>query len=160
MKKIITITFSLMLLVSFLCSQSVVELAKKEKERRAKIKGKKAVVVTNTDLRNLKRGPAISIIEPAFDEDTLSLPTEEIEPVDTEEQTRLEANWNRANERASLLTLRMNELQQRFFSFENLYDRAEMQREIVETFQKLQEAKQNAETAKRELDKERKKRRK
>ena len=160
MKKIITITFSLMFFVNFLCSQSVVELAKREKERRAKLKGKRAVVVTNADLRNLKKQEAISIIEPAFDEESLSLPIEEIEQEDTEEQKRLEANLNMANERASLLTLRMNELQQRFFSFENWYDRAEMQREIFETFQKLQEAKQNAETAKRELDKGRIKRRK
>ena len=160
MKKIITITFSLMLFVNFLCSQSLVELAKKEKERRASLKGKTAVVVTNADLRNLKKQEAVSIIEPAFDEESLSLPIEEIEPEDTEEQKRLEANWNRENERASLLTLRMNELQQRFFSFENLYDRAEMQREIFETFQKLQEAKQNTETAKRELDQGRIKRRK
>jgi hypothetical protein len=160
MKKIITITFSLMLFVNFLCSQSVVELAKKEKERRANLKGKTAVVVTNNDLRNLRRGPAVSVIEPAFDEDSLSLPIEEIEQENTEEQARLEVNWNRTNERASLLTLRMNELQQRFFSFENQYDRAEMQREIVQTFQKLQEAKQNAETAKRELGQGRIKRRK
>ena len=149
-----------MLFVSFLCSQSVVELAKTEKERRAKLKGKKAVVVTNVDLRNLKKREAVSVIEPAFDEASLSLPAEEIEQEDTEEQAELEANWNRTNERASLLTLRMNELQQRFFSFENQYDRAEMQREIAETFQKLQEAKQNAETAKRELDQGRIKRRK
>jgi hypothetical protein len=160
MKKIITITFSLMLFVSFLCSQSVVELAKNEKERRAKLKGKAAVTVTNADLWNLKRKEAVSIIEPAFDEESLSLPIEEMEQEDTEEQARLEANWNRANERADLLTLRMNELQQRFFSFENQYDRAEMQREIAETFQKLQEAKQNAETAKRELDRRKTKERK
>ena len=160
MKKIIAITFSLMLFVSFLCSQSVVELAKKEKERRAKLKGKRAVVVTNNDLRNLSRRPAVEIIEPAFDEDSLSLPEEEIEPENTEEQARLEADWKRANERADLLTLRMNELQQRFFSFENQYDRAEMQKEIAQTFQKLQQAKQNAEAAKTELDKELKKRRK
>jgi hypothetical protein len=159
MKKIITITFSLMLFVNFLCSQSVVELAKKEKERRAKLKGKRAVVVTNADLRNLKRQEAVAIIEPAFDEDRIFIPKEKVERDDTEEQARLEANWNMANERASLLTLRMNELQQRFFSFENQYDRAEMQREIFETFQKLQEAKQNAETAKRELDQGRIKRR-
>ncbi len=151
MKKIITITFSLMLFVNFLCSQSVVELAKKEKERRAKLKGKTAVVVTNNDLRNLKKEPTVSVIERAFDEDSLSLPIEEIEQESTEKQAVLEVNLNRTNERASLLTLRMNELQQRFFSFENQYDRAEMQREIVQTFQKLQEAKQNAETAKREL---------
>ena len=149
-----------MLFVNFLCSQSVVELAKKEKERRAKLKGKTAAVVTNNDLKNLRTGPAVSIIEPAFDENSLLLPIEEIEQENTEEQARLDANWNRANEHASLLTLRMNELQQRFFSFENQYDRAEMQREIVQTFQKLQEAKQNAETAKRELDQRRIKRRK
>jgi hypothetical protein len=160
MKKIITITFSLTLFVSFLCSQSVVELAKKEKERRAKLKGKTAVVITNNELRNLKRGAGVIIIEPAFDEASLSLPTEEIEPVDTEEQVRLETNWNRANERAGLLTLRMNELQQRFFSFENQYDRTEMQREIVETFQKLQRAKAEAELTRKELDKRQTKRRK
>jgi len=160
MKKIITITFSLMLFVSFLGSQSVVELAKTEKERRAKLRGKKAVVVTNVDLRNLKKREAVSIIEPAFDEASLSLPVEEIDQENTEEQARLEANWNSTNERASLLTLRMNELQQRFYSFEIQYDRGEMQREIIQTFQKLQEAKQNAETAKRELDQGRIKRRK
>ncbi len=149
-----------MLLVNFLCSQSVVELAKKEKERRAKLKGKTAVVATNNDLRNLRKERTVSAIERAFDEDSLSLPIEEIEQENTEEQARLEVNWNRANEQASLLTLRVNELQQRFFSFENQYDRAEMQREIVQTFQKLQEAKQNAETAKSELNQRRIKRRK
>ncbi len=160
MKKVITITFSLMLFVNFLCSQSVVELANKEKDRRSKLKGKNAVVVTNVDLRNLKKREAVSIIKPAFNEASLSLPVEEIEQDDTEEQARLNANWNRANERASLLTLRVKELQQRFFSFENQYDRAEMQREMVQALQKLQQAKQNAETAKRELDQRRIKRRK
>ncbi len=149
-----------MLFVNSIYSQSVVELAKKEKDRRAKLKGKTAVVVSNDDLRNLKRGPAVSIIEPAFNERSLSLPIEEIKQENTEEQARLEANWIRTNERLSLLTLRMNELQQRFFSFENQYDRAEMQREIAQTFQKLREAKQNAETAKRELDQGRIKRKK
>ncbi len=160
MKKIITITFSLILFVNFLCSQSVVELAKKEKERRDKLKGKTAVVVTSNDLRNLRKEPTVSAIKRAFDEDSLSLPIEEIEQESTEKQAVLEVNLNRTNERASLLTLRMNELQQRFFSFENQYDRGEMQREIVQTFQKLQEAKQNAETAKRELSQSRINRRK
>ncbi len=160
MKKTIIITFSLMLFVNSICSQSVVELSKKEKERRANLKGKTAVVVTNNDLKNLKRGPAVSIIEPAFNERSLSLPVAEIEQENTEEQARFEANLNKANERASLLTLRVNELQQRFFSFENQFDRAEMQREMAQTLQKLQEAKQNAETAKRELNQMRIKRRK
>jgi hypothetical protein len=54
----------------------------------------------------------------------------------------------------------MNELQQRFFSFENQYDRGEMQREIIETFQKLQKAKAEAEFTRKELDRRQTKRRK
>jgi hypothetical protein len=160
MKKLSIIVISLMFLVNLLFSQTLVELAKREKERRAKLKGKTAVVITNNDLWNLKTKEAVSIIEPAFEEGSLSLPIAEVEQEDTEEQARLEANWSEANEHADLLTLRMNELQQTFFSFENQYDRAEMQREIAETFQKLQEAKQKAETAKRELDRLKTRRRK
>jgi hypothetical protein len=54
----------------------------------------------------------------------------------------------------------VNELQQRFFSFENQYDRAEMQREIVETFHKLQKAKAEEELTRKELDRRQTKRRK
>ena len=151
-----------MLFVNLLFSQSLVELAKKEKERRAKLKGKKAVVVTNVDLRNLRRRPALTIIEPAYyyvEEAIPPFPIETIEREDLEEQARLEVNWKKANESADLLTLRMNELQQRFFSFENWFDRAEMQRQIFETFQKLQKARQEAQTAKTELDRQRTKKR-
>ncbi len=42
-KKILAIVFLPLLIVSFLHAQSVTELAKKEKERRAAIKGKKAL---------------------------------------------------------------------------------------------------------------------
>ena len=160
MKKTITIIFSLILFSNLLFSQSLLELAEKEESRRAKLKGKKAVVVTNADLKNLKRRPALTVIKAPLIEGRLPVyPIEKIEQEDLEDQKRLEGQWKMANESADLLTLRMNELQQRFFSFENLYDRAEMQREFTETYQKLQQAQQEAIIAKRELDRQRTKKR-
>jgi hypothetical protein len=47
------------LLASFLQSQSVVELAKKEKARRAALKGKTATVITTADLAKVKKRPAV-----------------------------------------------------------------------------------------------------
>jgi hypothetical protein len=48
-----------LLLVSFLQSQSLADLAKKEKERRAALKGKSATVVTTADLAKVKKRPAV-----------------------------------------------------------------------------------------------------
>jgi hypothetical protein len=48
-----------LLLVSFLQSQSLAELAKKEKERRAALKGKSATVITTADLAKVKKRPAV-----------------------------------------------------------------------------------------------------
>ena len=45
MKKIIVVAFLPLLFVTFLSSQNLVGLAKKEKERRAKLKGKKEIVI-------------------------------------------------------------------------------------------------------------------
>jgi len=48
-------------LSSFLFSQNLVELAKKERERRAMLRGKKFAVVTNADLGKVRKRPALSI---------------------------------------------------------------------------------------------------
>jgi len=58
-KKILVSLFLPLLLVSFLQSQSLAELAKKEKERRAALKGKGATVTTSADLAKVKRKPAV-----------------------------------------------------------------------------------------------------
>jgi uncharacterized coiled-coil protein SlyX len=55
----LAIAFLPLLLVSFLHSQSVAELAKKEKERRAALKGKSATVITTADLAKVKKRPAV-----------------------------------------------------------------------------------------------------
>ena len=58
-KKFLVSLFLPLLLVSFLQSQSLAELAKKEKERRAAQKGKGATVTTSADLAKVKRRPAV-----------------------------------------------------------------------------------------------------
>jgi len=65
-KKLILTVFMLFLSASLLSSQSVVELAKKEKERRAALiaKGIKRTVVTNAALIKLKRLPKVSVEAP------------------------------------------------------------------------------------------------
>jgi hypothetical protein len=62
-KKLLAALFLPLLLVSFLQSQSLVELAKKEKERRAALKGKHATVVTTKDLAKSTRRPAVESAE-------------------------------------------------------------------------------------------------
>lgn len=56
-RRISTVIFLVVVCCSLLCSQSLVEIAKKEKERRAalKAKGIKCVVVTNADLNKPRR---------------------------------------------------------------------------------------------------------
>ncbi|MGA2532361.1 MAG: hypothetical protein ABSG19_04915 [Candidatus Aminicenantales bacterium] len=49
---------------SFLLSQSMADLAKKEKARRAAVKGKPTSVITNADLGKVKRKPAVEVVEP------------------------------------------------------------------------------------------------
>jgi len=68
-KKILAALFLPLLMVSFLSAQSLAELSKKEKERRATLKGK-GTVVTNDDLSKVKKKPAIIITqaEPAAEE--------------------------------------------------------------------------------------------
>jgi len=62
-KKSLAIVILPLLLASFLFSQSVTELAKKEKERRAAMKGKTGAVITNADLAKTKKRPAVEVAE-------------------------------------------------------------------------------------------------
>lgn len=62
-KKLWAFVFLPLLLASFLYSQSVADLSKKEKERRAAIK-KPVHVVTNADLAKVKKRPAVEVVKP------------------------------------------------------------------------------------------------
>ena len=61
-KKVLASFFLPLLLASFLQSQSLVELAKKEKERRAALKGK-STTVTTADIAKVKKRPAVESAE-------------------------------------------------------------------------------------------------
>jgi len=67
------------ILVSFLQSQSLAELAKKEKERRAALKGRTAKVITTADLAKVKKRPAVETVaqEQAIEEGTETVPAVE-----------------------------------------------------------------------------------
>jgi hypothetical protein len=58
-KKILSVVLMLLVCSSLLLSQSLVEVAKKEKERRAKLKGKSGKVITNDDLKKFKKQPKV-----------------------------------------------------------------------------------------------------
>lgn len=61
MKKTMTFLCAFLLPLALLLSQSLVEVSKKEQERRAKLKGKNVKVVTNDDLKAVKRTPAVTV---------------------------------------------------------------------------------------------------
>lgn len=58
-KRLLASIFLPLLLASFLQSQSLAELAKKEKERRAALKGKGTTTVTTADIAKVKKRPAV-----------------------------------------------------------------------------------------------------
>lgn len=60
MKNIVRL-IAFFVLSTLLVSQSLVDVAKKEQERREKLKGKNAKVVTNADLKTVKKAPAVTI---------------------------------------------------------------------------------------------------
>jgi hypothetical protein len=62
-KNLVCVVLSL-LVVSFLSAQSVTDLSKKEKARRAGVKNRPAAVITNADLAKLKKKPAVEVTEP------------------------------------------------------------------------------------------------
>lgn len=63
-KKLFTLVISVVVCAVLGEAQSLVEVAQKEKERRESLKGRRVLVVTNEDLANLKKLPAIVVTAP------------------------------------------------------------------------------------------------
>lgn len=159
---------------TLLPGQTVVEAAKKEKERRESLKGAQGVVVTNTDLVLTKKKPAV--IHPAGSEmppgenspqpATVRLPSPqtgaglpspdvkaEQAKLFEQEKSDIEGRLKAAQEYISLLKLKMAALQQQFYNFSNTTSREQIQKEISETYQKLQAASAEEVKIKAEMDK-------
>ncbi len=164
--------------VSFLGAQSLAELSKKEKERRAAIKGKKTVI-TNADLAKLKKKAAVTVAQaepaagmpgpegrrPGVEGETPpaapppftvrraesgKAPLSDGEVADTRET--LKQRWAAAQEMVELLTMKMNALWQRFYNMDDMTSRDSVQIEIGDTYQKLLKAQEDEARAKEELE--------
>jgi hypothetical protein len=156
---------------SLLLSQTLAEIAQKERERRESLKGKKRVVVTNADLAKLKKKPALEIPaappEPQPEEKaalTTPSPAEETpvrsgptgSPQGGESEVTLKTlqeKWEKAKEYVELLTLKMSALWQQFYGLDNLSSKEAVQQAIAETFIKLQDAQTEETRARQELEK-------
>ncbi len=159
---------------SFLYSQSLVELAKKEKERRENLKNKKSQIITNSHLNKIKRGEAITIPPaepneekaeeskkvssppPLINTPTLitanpNIPRKE-EPAGPNSVENLEEKWKKADEMVSLLNLKMSALYQKYYNGDELTPRQKIEKEIAETYQQLLEAQKEADKIKAELE--------
>ena len=155
----------LTLSAGFSPSQSLVELARKEKERREKLKGKKSRVVTNADLRKLKIRPAVSVqktitAEPETPKTSAPSSTETSPPPEPKEpeikpdqkDEGLEKRWETAKENVALLTSRLNALWKQYHSAGSTVPRDYLQQQISLTHFQLQKALQEEDKLKRQVD--------
>jgi hypothetical protein len=178
MKKKILMGFFLSLLaVTFLGAQSLAEISKKEKERRAALKGKQTVV-TNEDLAKVKKKAALTESlagEAALPEGTpeekspatgATPPADQAPPELTPEagkeaslndqalsqqRAALEDKWNRAQELVDLLTMKMNALWQQFYSLDDMTAKESIQLQIGQTYEKLLKTQEEEVAAREEL---------
>ncbi len=170
-QRIIAAAVLLLILSPLASAQSLIEAAKKEKERRESLKGKPSIVVTNADLAKTTRKPAVEpVVEAApaegekaaapgappaaqgTEKSFTELQAEALKKF-AEKRAELEGRRNNARELVELLSLKMNALWQQFYSFNIMTPRDQIQKEISETFQRLQAAQAEEAKAKEELDK-------
>lgn len=162
--RILIFLVSFLFFFSSLFSQTLAELAEKEKERREKLKGEKVEVITNNTLRNIKRELSISGREET--EGTVSEREEpEVDLKDREEYWRaykaeLEQKYREASERVRKLENEISELYMDFYSFrptsfrygQIFYERGFFQNKIDELQVKIEIAKKEAEELRAELE--------
>lgn len=181
-KKIWGMICVLLLCSSLAFSQNLVEAAKKEKERRAKLKGKSGHVITNEDLKKVKKNPKVvtnedlkkgqrqagvsvpakeaskeNTSEKADKQDTESSPETKSSPeqgkIDEKKHLEsLELEYERAKVQVEMLTSKMNGLFMKYYSPDNKTPKVMIQSEISQTALQLQKARDDEEKAKKELE--------
>jgi hypothetical protein len=170
-KKALALVFLTAILSSFLFPQSLAEIAQKERERRAGLKGKKAAVITNADLAKLKKKaaletppgpPAPESVEavtpgaappapaetPGQPGTAIPSPSEPVAP----DLKALQERFDKAKEYVDLLTLKMGSLWQQFYSLEDMTTKGVLQQTIAETFIKLEKAQEDETQARQDLE--------
>lgn len=175
-KKIAFLGVFVLLFSCFLSAQDLVELAKKEKERRESLKGKKGAVITNADLGRVTKKPAFALPPPpettateAAEEEgeeaaleeggfppeiqTQEQPTPPAAQVTEADLKAAEEKWNATKELVDLFSMKMNGLWQEFYSLDDMMARDEIQKQISDTYQNLLKAQEEETKARLELDK-------
>ena len=161
---------------AFLSAQDLVELAKKEKARRAKHQENKTVVVTNQDLKKVQVKSGISSRNTKASEAELPIttvrssreqPSGEVEAgergvrvtlapgVDQAEgipEISLEEKLRRADNQVGHLNLKLTQLGQLFYNAETTERRAQIQKQIDSTTRELEKATTEAERLRAELE--------
>jgi hypothetical protein len=171
----IIVAVLLLTLGTALPAQDLVAAAKKEKERRAALKSKPSIKVTNKDLEKSKKKAAISPTEaaagseenPAGEEAPPAEPerkptavaagAEETVNVDTGPdpvlaRAELEERYNRAKEHLDYLDLKMRALMQQLYSFNSMESKEKVQRDIADTRVMFEAAKVDEAKLKKELE--------
>jgi hypothetical protein len=181
-KKILSTVFILWISSTFLLSQSLVEVAKKEKARRAKLKGKSGKVVTNEDLKKDRKQPKAVTnedLKKAQRQPSVSIPPQqeskeetsektgrpEIKPTSTEPDSQgnpkedntqhlkgLELKHQEAKAMVEMLMNKMNALFVKYYSPDTTTPKQMIQSEISRTALQLQKAQADEEKAKKDLD--------
>ncbi len=162
----------LLFCTSFVFSQNLVELAKKEKERRDKLKKKTTVVVTSADLKKVKKEPAVVIKKNENAQEEVPTPSpnppkktvplgiiEGKEPKGLPKREELENKWKKAQEEIGLLTLKMNAFWYEYYTMPRMTPRNHIQQQISHVYLELQKTKQEEIKLKQELEALRKKKR-
>ncbi len=166
-KKLFLSSLILICLSLWASPQSLVELAKREKERRAKTAQKKITLIRNVDLIKKNMTPALesNAAEKITPTETDSITAEEkisLKPEDngvvnpneinTATVAKLEEAWNTSEEEASLLALKIRTLLQEYYSSEDTKVKDDIQRQMNGISLQLEKAKIDAEKAKEEYD--------
>jgi len=165
-KKLLAVIILPLLCTTLAPSQSLVELAKKEKERRENLKSKKIRLVTNADLKKFNR-TTTAIATQATNSKTVKpsipAPPQQIPVIisaksrdrgrsSAKEENELEKKYQEANEQVGLLTLKLRALWQQFYSMPNMTPKNQIKQQISLTYLQLQEAQEDSERLKKQLD--------
>lgn len=170
-KKLLSIIILPLLCTFFAHSQSLVELAKKEKERRENLKNKKILLVTNADLKKFNRTTTAIVIQATNSKTVKSnipAPPQQIPVIlsaksrdrgrsSAEEENKLGKEYQEANKHVGLLTLKMRALWQQFSSMPDMTPKNQIQQQISLTYLQLQKAQADAEKLKKQLETQKKK---
>jgi hypothetical protein len=180
MKKAVIFAAVLGLSVS-LSAQSLVELAKREKERREALKGRAVVLVRSRDLRAVQKTPAVEVLNTGETETGEAPPAEPAAVTDTtipegaqivprvegngpaltveSDASRpgsstkvLEAQMRAAAERVDLLATKMAALRQQFEAQDSMTPGYVIQQQIVETNASLAKAQAQLARIQEEID--------